>query len=70
MYKLLNLLFGGDYIYWENSADSGIARVHKSNDNKIWYYRYWLTTVIDVIESPDKVIWLTCDPSKYFDTYK
>lgn len=70
MYKLLNLLFGWDYIYWKNAADSGIARVHKAYDGNVWYFRYRVTTLIDVIKSPDQVIWLTCDSSKYFDNYK
>lgn len=28
MYKLLNKLFGWDYIQWKNTVDSGIARIH------------------------------------------
>lgn len=65
MYKLLNFIFGWDYICWSNSADDGIARVFKSKCGKVIYYRYKVTKVIDVINNKDQVIWLTCEPSKY-----
>ena len=66
MFKLKKFLFGWDYIYWRNSADGGVARVHKSPDGVIWYWRYRLTHIIDRITNPDEVIWLTCPPSDYF----
>jgi hypothetical protein len=65
MYKLLNLLFGFDYIHWRNSADQGIARVHKSQDGVVWYWRYGLTQVADIITKKEQVIWLTCKAEKY-----
>ena len=66
MYKLLNLLFGWDYIHWTNSCDAGVARIRKTSDNVIWYYRYKITSVVDKVKNPNDVIWLTCHPSKYF----
>lgn len=66
MIHLFNKLFGWDYIHWTNSCDQGNARVHKSPDGKVWYYRYKITCIIDVINEPDDVIWLTCHPNKYF----
>ena len=65
MYKLLKTLFGWDYIQWSNSADSGIARLHKDHNGKCWYWRYKITSVIDTINTKDQVIWLTCSPSDY-----
>ena len=66
IYKLLNKLFGWDYIQWENSADQGIARVHVDGLNRVFYWRYKSTKVVDIILDPAKVIWLTCSPNKYF----
>jgi hypothetical protein len=66
MYKLLNLLFGWDYIAWYNPADSGIARVHVDGMHRVWYWRYKTTRVADIIKAPERVIWLTCPSTKYF----
>lgn len=66
MYKFLNKVFGWDYIYWENSAAQGIARVLKSPNGDIYYYRYKITNLIDIIRNPEQVLWLTCKPDKYF----
>ncbi len=65
MYKLLNKLFGWDYIQWRNSAAEGIARVHKDGNDVSWYWRYKNINVADTIKSKDQVIWLTCSPGKY-----
>lgn len=67
MYKLYHFLFGWDYIFWKNSADAGIARVFKTPDGKINYFRYKITNLIDEIESKEQVTWLTCKPEKYFN---
>ena len=68
MYRLWHKLFGWDYILWKNSADVGIARVIKPKSGQIAYWRYRITNVLDIIEKPDQVIWLTCSPSKYFNS--
>lgn len=65
MYKLLNFLFGWDYIYWRNSIDSGIARIRTSPDGTVWFWRYKSIKVIDKIEYKNDVMWLTCQPEKY-----
>ncbi len=70
MYRILNFLFGWDYIYWTNSADQGISKVFKAKDNKICYYRYRITGLIDQIFEPKQVIWLTCNSDKYFNPNK
>jgi hypothetical protein len=67
MYKLLNWCFGWDYIYWQNSAASGIARVRKDGRGKLYYWRYKITKRRDEIVTPDDVEWLTCSPRKYFN---
>jgi hypothetical protein len=66
MYKVLNFLFGWDYIHWKNTCDYGIARIRKSHNEVVWYYRYRITKCVDRLENPSDVIWLTCHPSKYF----
>jgi hypothetical protein len=72
MWRIFNILFGWDYVYWENSCDHGISRVYKSPDGTVWFYRYKITKVIDTINSEGKtnrfhppVVWLTCRPDKY-----
>lgn len=65
IYQLLHAFFGWDYICWTNSADQGVARVHVDGTGRVWYWRYWLTSVADVIEKKEQVLWLTCNPSKY-----
>ena len=67
LYRLKHKIFGWDYIAWKNSADQGIARVHKDHNSVVWYWRYRSTRLLDRIEKPEQVIWLTCPPSKYFD---
>ena len=65
MYKLFHWLFGYDYIYWANTADSGIARVVETDDGPC-YWRYYSTKVMDKADgSNSQVIWLTCSRSKY-----
>lgn len=66
MWRILNALFGWDYIAWSNSCDWGVARVHVAMDSKVWYYRYKSTRLIDRLTDPDAVMWLTCKPEKYF----
>jgi hypothetical protein len=65
MYKIKHLLFGWDYIHWENWMDSGIAKVHKMPDGKIVYWRYSITGSLSIIKNADDVTWLTCHPAKY-----
>lgn len=64
-WKLLNRLFGWDYIGWKNSAASGIAQVFNDGTGRAFYFRYKNTHVIDQIKMADQVVWLTCPPSKY-----
>lgn len=66
LYKVLNKLFGWDYVHWRNSADSGVARVyHGIGVDFPYYWRYRNDKVLDLITRPERVTWLTCDPSKY-----
>ena len=66
MYKILNSFFGWDYIYWDNNLDRGIARVHVAAEGNVYYFRYKNIKLIDQINNPKEVMWLTCLPSKYF----
>lgn len=65
MWKILNRIFGWDYISWKNSADQGVARVYTDGIGRAWYWRYKGTACCDVISEAKQVIWLTCEPSKY-----
>ncbi len=64
-YSILNKIFGWDYVQWRNIAAYGVARVHKTPDEVVWYWRYKNTKLADIIKDKDQVIWLTCKPSKY-----
>ena len=66
MWKLFNFLFRFDYIFWKNSCDQGIARVYKNKDGFVFYFRYRITNLIDVIEDEQQVLFLTCSSKKYF----
>jgi hypothetical protein len=66
MYKLWNLIFGRDYIYWQYGTQRDISRVFKAPDGKVYYWDYSILDVITEIKNPSDVIWLTCHPSKYF----
>lgn len=65
IYKLLNKWFGWDYISWTNSADQGIARVHRSGNGQAYFWRYKGTHLAARIHKADQVIWLTCSPEEY-----
>lgn len=64
--KVLNYLFGWDYVVWSNFADRGIARVCTDFEGRPFYWRYKNTQLADKIETKEQVIWLTCSPQKYF----
>lgn len=66
--KLLNRLFGWDYIAWKNTADYGVARVQVDGNGRVFYWRYKITKVADLIIVDSQVLWLTCHPSKYMVT--
>lgn len=65
MFKVLNLLFGWDYVAWRNSADHGVARVHVDGRGVVFYWRYKGVRVADEIRDSTDVLWLTCKPEKY-----
>ena len=67
MYRLFNLLFGWDYIYWTNHFDKGISRILVTADGIPYYYRYPGMTIIDLADGTvSKILWLTCSKSKYY----
>lgn len=71
MYKLLNKLFGWDYIQWKNTVDSGIARIHVDGNGIPYYWRYKITDVADRPDDPfTRIIWLTCNKNKYLPDYR
>lgn len=66
IYKLLNKLFGWDYVIWSYSGDHGIARVQVDGMRRVWRWHFKPTRWYEFIEDPTEVIWLTCSPNKYF----
>jgi hypothetical protein len=67
LYKILNKLFGWDYILWSNTADSGIARILVDGYGRLFYWRYKSIKAADLVDTnnPKRYVWLTCHPSKY-----
>ena len=67
MWKFWNKLFGWDYIFWNNTADQGIARVYKDGNNNPYYFQYRVLNLIEPIRKESDVIWLTCKSNKYIN---
>lgn len=68
LYKLLNKLFGWDYILWESTCDRGIVRILKDKTGVFYYWRYKNIKSAAKINKPSDVkLWLTCSPEKYFN---
>lgn len=67
MWRIFNLLFGWDYILWQNSCDSGISRLRRDHDDRVWWYRYKTTKCVDTLDQNHQNIklWLTCSPEKW-----
>ena len=66
MYRLLNKLFGWDYVYEAAYHSRGIYRVFVFPDGTVGYWAYQtMTHRLVIIRKPDDVTWLTCKPSKY-----
>jgi len=68
MWKILNNLFGWDYIVWENSCDGGVARIRVSADGNPYFWQYGKYAI--PLFNPKKgylqiTCWLTCSPEKY-----
>lgn len=67
MYKLWHRLFGWDYIYWSNGVSSGVSRVEKDGEGNLVYWKISsMQQDLTKITSPKDVVWLTCNPKKYF----
>lgn len=46
MWRLWHRLFGWHYVYWWNSADQGVRRVHIAANGELYFYQYYRTSVI------------------------
>jgi hypothetical protein len=75
IYKLLNKLFGWDYIQLRYPPNEGVSRVQLDGMNRVWHWQIRVTIlanisyddkVIHIIQRPEDVMWLTCSPDKYF----
>lgn len=63
MWRILNKLFGWDYVMGDRDHDVGSRRVRVDALGNPFYIRRF--NLGRRISSPDQVIWLTCHPSKY-----
>lgn len=63
MWRILNKIFGWDYIAWENTCDSGVARIQRDANGKVYFWQYKSTKCVGRMEQI--VLWLTCKPNKY-----
>ena len=64
MYKILNKLFGWDYVYYKTREDySGIARIIVLPDKSV---HFWSGNYLINIKYKNMIIeFLTCTPDKY-----
>jgi hypothetical protein len=62
-YKILNKLFGIDYVIVKHGYDSKILPVDKDFDGNV-FYKHWGNAFL--ILNKEKVLWITCESSKYF----
>lgn len=67
MYKILNYLFGWDYVAWQNTCAHGIARVQVNGDGEPFIFYYKITNAWKSLKNPGhfNINWLTCSPKKY-----
>jgi len=63
IYKILNKLFGWDYVLWENTCSKGVSRVRNDGDGVTYYVS--IVYGLSIIKRSYEVIWLTCPSSKY-----
>ncbi len=63
IYKILNKLFGWDFIYWANCASQGVSIIRTDYYGNPYYV--WAVGVKVRITSRDQVMWLTCPSDKY-----
>lgn len=80
IYKILNKLFGWDFIYWEfiftnNNSECGVSRINVDKTGVVYFKRYLLSSIRDIIRRENDIpknvqaetyLWLTCPKSKYF----
>jgi len=73
LYKILNWIFGWDYVAWKNENDSrmrGIVRIFIDGTGKCRYdkniYMNFEANFVE-IKNADEVVWLTCKPEKYLN---
>lgn len=71
MYKILNKLFGWDYIFWatetpEGFSYKGIAKIITLPDGSS---HFWVNNYLCKINNKDlQIKFLTCKPDKYIKT--
>jgi len=63
IYKILNKLFGWDFVYWKNIATEGISRVRTDYYGEP-YYIWAINSRVRII-TKSQVMWLTCKADKY-----
>ena len=67
MYKILNKLFGWDYVFWGHIAAGthGISRILKLPDGNYYICRHGYAYDDLNTQYELRLTYLTCDPSKY-----
>jgi len=70
MYKLLNYIFGWDYIIWENCLYKGVARIRTLPNGDHYFLVYGaISNYVPLTENQENdawvIAWLTCDKNKY-----
>jgi hypothetical protein len=63
MYKILNKLFGWDYVYYKTENYEGIARIIVLPDKSVHFWH--LNNLINIEYKKMHIKFLTCTPDKY-----
>lgn len=71
-YKILNYIFGWDYVYWEEGEYRkayGTSRIFVAKDGRRVFWQKIEKggpKKLQLIKRGQEVVWLTCPPEKYF----
>ena len=69
IYKIMNYIFGWDYIVWNYCGGKGVSRIRVLPNGNIYYLRHGAyDSFQEINKESDVKAWLTCDKSKYLPT--
>ena len=69
-YKILNYLFGWDYILWQDCLYKGVSKIRQLPNGDYYFLKYGSINCFTRIPKENKetnkvIAWLTCNKDKY-----